>query len=105
MSTLKASQSAAMVLNLRNNSEKEAIIKSIRASGEFEIHDEDGLITIMFKEATPSKTFVFHNQALHKLRIIKRKKHSSILERVAKSQNITLAEPDSLDAVCAGVIV
>ena len=112
MPTLNTNSKNAMVLNLRNNSERETIIKSISASGEFEIHEADGVVTIYIKasnlrkmETKHSKTFFCRNQTRHIFRKIKNKKHSSILERVAKSQNISLAESKSLDAICAGVIV
>jgi len=110
MPTLNTNSKNAMVLNLRNNSERETIIKSISASGEFEIHE--AVVTIYIKasnlrkmETKHSKTFFCRNQTRHIFRKIKNKKHSSILERVAKSQNISLAESNSLDAICAGVIV
>ena len=109
MPTLNTNSKNAMVLNLRNNSERETIIKSISASGEFEIHEADGVVTkasnLRKMETKHSKTFFCRNQTRHIFRKIKNKKHSSILERVAKSQNISLAESNSLDAICAGVIV
>lgn len=49
MPTLNTNSKNAMVLNLRNNSERETIIKSISASGEFEIHEADGVVTIYIK--------------------------------------------------------
>ena len=82
MPTLNTNSKNAMVLNLRNNSERETIIKSISASGEFEIHEADGVVTIYIKasnlrkmETKHSKTFFCRNQNRHIFRKIKNKKH------------------------------
>ena len=112
MQALKPSKNNVLVLNLRDNSEKEAIIQSISSSGKLEIHDADGIITIRIKSPTSHKTyqkplkgFYVRGCSLHKLSITKGKKHPNILERVAKSQNIALAEPGTLEVACTGVIV
>ena len=55
MPTLNTNSKNAMVLNLRNNSERETIIKSISASGEFEIHEADGVVTIYIKASNLRK--------------------------------------------------
>ena len=60
MPTLNTNSKNAMVLNLRNNSERETIIKSISASGEFEIHEADGVVTIYIKASNLRKMETKH---------------------------------------------
>lgn len=112
MTKFEAGKKTGVVLNLSNNSEKETILKAIIASGEFEIHDTEGVVTLYFKKAVPQKQHVklsriaaLRTRRFLKLGSTKQKKHVGILERVAKSQDITLATSDSLNAVCSGVIV
>lgn len=62
MPTLNTNSKNAMVLNLRNNSERETIIKSISASGEFEIHEADGVVTIYIKASNLRKMETKHSK-------------------------------------------
>lgn len=112
MLTRKVKPNNAMTLNLSNNSAKETIINTIRDSGQFEVDDVEGIITIRCIETVKR----LQKKKLSKLLAQKRngyfyiisnrnKKHSSLLESIAKSQNITLADCKSDDTVFAGVIL
>lgn len=112
MNKSETKKAYSVVLNLSNNSERETILNSIIASGEFEIDDAEGVVTLHFKKPLPRKqhaelprTSVLRTRKLLKLGLDKHKKHAGILERVARSQNITLATSDTLDAICSGIIV
>lgn len=112
MSRYEAKKERGVVLNLSNNTERETILNLIIASGEFEIHDKEGVVTLYFKKeiqreqcAKLSRKSVQRARKILKFGFGKQKKHIRILEGVAKSQNIKLAAADTLDAVCSGIII
>lgn len=97
-------------LSLSNNSERDTILRALRASGEFEIIEENSVITIYSRKVPTKQRFRLSKrgctkkQSVRRLLTLKPKKRVSILERVAKSQDITLASSDSLGAFCSGII-
>lgn len=111
----------AAELNLKGNPEKEAIIKAIIASGALDVHGdvEDGVVRFCFKEKKSREklqklqklqkqqiaTFFELEGLYNKSKIFRMKGKTSVLERVAKSQDIKLANFDSSDAACSGVIL
>lgn len=112
MQKRKVRPNNAVTLNLSNNTAKETIINTIRASGQFEVDEYEGIVTIRCIETVNR----LQKKKLSELLMHKRKgyfyiipsrsrKYSSLLESIAKSQNITLADPKSDDAVYAGVIL
>lgn len=99
----------SIVLNLKDNSEKEAILKAISSSGEFNIqsHDAEGTVILYLKRSTPQRpkkldAYCFRKPTKFK---IFRKKRPNLVEHIAKSQGITLATSDSTGAIGSGVIV
>ena len=112
MPMCKVNRNNAMTLNLSNNSAKETIINTIRASGQFEVDDVEGVITIRCIETVNglqkkklSELLAHKRKGYFYIVPNRRRKHSSVLESIARSQKITLADSKSDDAVYAGVIL
>ena len=105
----RVSNKGFVVLNLKDNSEKDAIIKALSATEELKIKDTDGIITVYICETFPNKkiktSYLLKKHFQSKNILFRSKGHYGLLERVAKLQNITLGDTNSLDAVCTGVIV
>ena len=111
MQKRKVRPNNAVTLNLSNNTAKETIINTIRASGQFEVDEHEGIVTIRCIETVNqlqkkklSKVLAYKRKGYFYLTPKRNRTHSSLLESIAKSQNITLADPKADDAVYAGVI-
>ena len=109
MASVNESAKTGVTLSLSNNSEKDTILQALYASGEFEIIEANGIITIYSKKTPRKQCYFFSRTSYARKKSIRRylafkpKKKVSILERVAKSQNITLAPSDSWGAFCSGL--
>lgn len=107
---------ASIKLQLSGNSEKDAIIKAIISSNDFDVsYGDENTITLGLKrnkrkieqllELTKSpKAHVKKGSPRYGLKLSKKQKAGNLVCYIAKSQGITLADPDSSSAIVSGVI-
>lgn len=107
----RKNKDTGIVFNVENESKRAAILKTMEAFGEFRVEESDGIITLYLEKSRNSlkhqrsqKIKKFHLPSLFWVGASAPDKYSSLVENVAKIQNISLANNETGGAVYSGII-